>query len=336
LWGLLGFVLVAELCFFLWPYIHQFRGGSVVPPPRWTEADLLALPDDENNAWHLIGHSHDVPPFDLDRSLLGADMVPSQSSDAVDAALRQPRVAELLHQARAVRSKSALASPHTVAESTVEDFLRLLNWHDWVLVSAKRKVAREPSSAADELARLIPMWIQCANLTRYGLTYFACAAQARRDLELSLELAKVLFDEDARLRLAASIREAPALSPENVFIAEYVRAYRGLESYRVNGKKTLLRRTDLSRTLEEIDQTFLAALDGNECEERPLTQWGYNWGGKAFAKILTVPVCTYAPRFHTVTEQVGKLRSDALKALSHSPDQPLRLTPPASAAPPNP
>jgi hypothetical protein len=320
LWGLLGFVLVAELCFFLWPYIHQVRGGSVVPPPRWTEADLLALPDDEDNAWHLIGHSHDVPPFDLDGSLLGADMIPSRLIDSADAALRQPRVAELLHQARAVRAKPTLASPHTVSESIGEDLLRLPEWHHWVLLSTKLKVEKEPSTAADELAQLIPMWIQCANLARYGLTYFACAVQARRDLELSLELAKVLVDEDARLRLAASIREAPTLSPENVFIAEYVRAYRGLESYRVNGKETLLRRTDLNRTLASIDRVFLAAMAGDECEESQLTQWGYNWGGKAVAKLLTTPVCIQAPRFHTVTEQVTKLRSDALKALSNSPD----------------
>jgi len=172
-------------------------------------------------------------------------MIPSRFIESVDAALRQPRVAELLHQARAVRAKATLASPHTVAEFTGEDFLRVRAWHDWVLVSAKRNVLREPSAAADHLARLIPKWIHCANHARYGFTFFACAVEARRDLELSLELAEVLFDEDALLRLAASIREAPALSPENVFIAEYVRAYRGLESYRVNGKKTFLRRTDL-------------------------------------------------------------------------------------------
>lgn len=320
LWGLLGFILLGELCFFLWPYVHQLRGGSDVPPPRWTEADLLALPDYEDNAWHLIGHSHDLPPFDLDGALLSADMIPSRLIDSADAALRQPQVAELLHWATAVRAKPTLASPHKVAASVGEDLLRLPEWHHWVLLSAKRKVEREPSTAADELARLIPMWIECANLARYGLTYFACAVQARRDLELSLELAKVLFDEDALLRLAASIREAPTLSPENVFIAEYVRAYRGLESYRVNGKKTFLRRTDLKRTLEGIDQTFLTAMAGEECEERELRRWGYNWGGNAFAKILTAPVCTQAPRFHAVTEQVGKLRADVLNALSNPSD----------------
>jgi hypothetical protein len=247
-------------------------------------------------------------------------MIPSRLIDSVDAALRQPRVAELLHRATAVRAKPTLASPHKVAASVGEDLLRLPEWHHWVLLSAKRKVEREPSTAAGELARLIPMWIQCANLARYGFTYFACAVQARRDLELSLELAKVLFDEDARLHLAASIREAPALSPENVFSAEYVRAYRGLESYRINGKKTFLRRTDLTRTLAEIDRVFFAANAGNECEERQLTQWGYNWGGKAVAKLLTTPVCIQAPRFQTVTKQVAKLRSDVLRTLSNSPD----------------
>jgi hypothetical protein len=326
LWGLLGFILIAELSFFLWPYVHQLRGGSDVPPPRWTEGDLLALPDDEENAWHLIGRSRDLPPFNLDPSLLGADVIPSRSIETVDAALRQPRVAELLHQARAVRAKPTLASPHSVAESAGEDFLRVRAWHDWVLVSAKRDVLREPSAAADELAHLIPKWIQCANLARYGFTYFICAVEARRDLELSLELAKVLPDEDARQRLAASIREAPVLSPENVFVAEYVRAYRGLESYRLNGKKTLLRRTDWEQTLAEIDRVFLGAMAGDECEEGELTQWSYNSGGKAFAKILTTPTCAGAPRFHTVAQQVAELRSDALRALANSPD-PSRAAP---------
>ena len=318
--GLLGLLLFTELCFFLWPHVHQLRGGRDVPPPRWTEGDLLALPDDEDNAWHLIGHSHDLPPFHFYGSLLDGDTIPSHLIDTADAALKQPRVAELLHRAQAVRAKPTLASPHDLEESTAGDVLRLSEWHYWVVLSARRKLEREPSTAADELAHQIPLWIQCANLARDGLAYSVCAAQARRDLELSLVLAKILADEGARSRLVASIRNAPELSPRNALIAEYVRAYRGLESYRVNGKKTLLRRTDLNRTLEEIDQTFLAALDGNECEESQLTQWGYTWGGKAVAKLLTAPVCIYAPRFHTATEQVGKLRSDALKALSHSPD----------------
>jgi hypothetical protein len=327
--------LVAELCFFLWPYVHRLRGGSDVPPPRWTETDLRVLPDDEDNAWHLIGHSHELPPFHFYASLLDEDTIPSHLIDSADAALKQPRVAELLHRAKAVRAKPTLASPDGLDEYLGEDILRLSEWHYWLVLSAKRKLEREPSTAADELAHQIPMWIQCANLARRGITYFACAVQARRDLELSLELAKVLVDRDARSRLAASIREAPALSPENAFIAEYILAYRGLKSYRATGKRTFLRRTDLKGTLASIDQTFLAALAGDECEDRHLTQWGYNWGGKTFAYILTASVCMCSPRLHAVSEQVSKLRADVLRALSNPPDYPVHLTPPASAAPPN-
>ena len=142
---------------------------------------------------------------------------------------------------------------------------------------------------------------------------------ARRDLELTLELAKVLRDQNARARLAASIRDAPTLSPENVVIAEYIAAYRGLESYRLNGKEVFLRRTDLKRTLADIDHTFMSVMDGNLCEERDLTQWRYNWGGEVFAKILTSPVCMHAPRRLKVTEEVARLRANALSALSKGP-----------------
>jgi hypothetical protein len=315
------FLLAASLfVLLLWPCIHQIRGGGVVPPPRWTEADLLALPQDSSNVWHLIGHSHDVPPFNLDRSLLGPEMVPASAVDSVDAALQQPRIADFLHDAAEVRAQRTLASPHNFDEPTGDDFLRLPIWHDWILLSLKREIDRDPSTAANELAQLIPMWIQCANLARDGFTYLACAVQARRDLELTLELAKVLQDQDARARLAASIREAATLSSENVIIAEYITAHRGLESYRVNGKRIYLRRTDFKRTLTDIDDTFMSVMAGNACEERPLTQWGYNWGGKVFTKLLTAPVCMAAPWLIEVTEEVAKLRANVLLALSKGPN----------------
>jgi hypothetical protein len=196
------------------------------------------------------------------------------------------------------------------------DPFRLPRWHDWVLLSVKRKIEREPSTAANELARLIPMWIQCANLARDELTSFVCAVQARRDLELSLELAKVLEERDTRVRLATSIRDAPPLSAENAIIAEYITAYRGLESYRVNGKRTLLRGTDLKRTLANIDDEFTSVMAGNTCEERKLTQWSYNWGGQAFTKILTATLCAFAPRQLKVTAQVAELRVNAFAALA--------------------
>jgi hypothetical protein len=199
------------------------------------------------------------------------------------------------------------------------DIFRLPGWHDWVLLSLKRQIEREPPTAANELAQLIPMWIQCANLARDELIYFVCAAQVRRDLELSLELAKVVEDLDARARLATSIREASTLSPANVIIAEYITAYRGLEAYRVNGKRIFLRRTDFKRTLADIDHTFMSLVAGNACEERHLTQWGYNWGGKVFAYIVTQPVCVYAPKLPTVTDEVAELRADVIAALSEPP-----------------
>ncbi len=180
-WVIVASVLLLAASLFVllvWPCIHRVRGGGVVPPPRWTEANLLALPRDSSNVWHLIGHSHDVPPFNLDRSLLGPELVPASAVDSVDSALQQPRVAELMqqprvaelmHQAAEVRAKPALASPHNPEEPTGDDWLRLPIWHDWILLSLKREIDREPSTAANELAQLIPMWIQCANLARDGI-----------------------------------------------------------------------------------------------------------------------------------------------------------------------
>lgn len=310
-------LLAAAIGFLLaWPSIHWIRGGWDVPPPRWTQADLHPLPPDGSNTWHLIGHSHDLPSFNLDRSLLGSELVPAAAIDVVDAALRQPTVAELLHRASTLRATPALASPRELGKFMGNDPFRLPRWHDWVLLSVKRKIEREPSTAANELAQLIPMWIQCANLARDGLTSFVCAVQARRDLELSLELAKVLEERDTRVRLATSIRDAPPLSAENAIIAEYITAYRGLESYRVNGKRTLLRGTDLKRTLANIDDEFTSVMAGNTCEERKLTQWSYNWGGQAFTKILTATLCAFAPRQLKVTAQVAELRVNAFAALA--------------------
>jgi hypothetical protein len=324
-WGksviLASVVLVAAGIGYLsvWPSIHWIRGGWDVPPPRWTQADLHPVLQEENNTWHLIGHSGDLPPFNLDRLLLGSEPIPAAAIDAVDGALRQPRVAELLYRASAIQTTPALASPHDRGTFMGDDILRLPGWHDWVLVSVKRKIQVEPTTAANELAELIPMWIQCVNLARDALTGFACAVQARRDLELSIELAKLVVERDARARLTTSIRDAPRLSAENVIIAEYVTAYRGLESYRANGESVFLLGTDLKRTLADIDDEFASVIAGNTCEERKPTQWSYNWGGQAVARSLTVTLCVFAPRQLKVAAQVSELRAQALAALSEAP-----------------
>lgn len=312
---LLAAVVVVELCLFLWPYVHRVLGGSEVPPPRWTEADLRPLPVDEDNAWYLIPSADRIPPFHPYASLLDEARIPSHLLDSADAVLRQPSVADLLYRGRAVRAKPTMASPQDLGQFMGDDDLRLLDWHYWVLLSARRRLGLEPSTVADELARQVPTWVACANSARSGLAYLVCAIQARRDLELAVELGTVLANKSARRRLADAIDNAPSLSPRNAFIAEYVRAYRGLESSRVHGKRTFLRRTDLKRTLEGIDRVFLAAMEGRECAETILEPWGYNWGGRVLAKILTTPMCSWAAKAFDVTEGVATLRAEALRAL---------------------
>ncbi len=245
-WGKLFLVglrvmLAAGLIYFIvLPGVHWIRGGMTLPRARWSEADLVWLPPDDANAWYLVGSSQSIPDFNLDRELLGKERIPASDIDLTDAALRQPAVAHVLHQAAGVREWPQLVPPPRIDPEGATDVMRLPAWHDWVLISLKRKMDREPAAATDDLAALIPMWIQCANLARDGLNYFACAVQARRDLELVLELADTLYDQGARTRLADAIRDAPPLSSRNALIAEYVAAYRGLDSYRVNGKRTFL------------------------------------------------------------------------------------------------
>lgn len=315
----LGGLLVAGLFYFIaLPGVHRIWGGTTLPEARWSEADLVSLPPDNANAWYLVGSSQSIPDFNLDRALLGKERIPASDVDLTDAALRQPGVAHVLHQAAGVRAWPQLAPPPRIDPHEATDLMRLPAWHDWVLVSLKRKMDREPAAAADDLAALIPMWIRCANLARDGLNYFGCAVQARRDLELVLELADTLYDRGARTRLADAIRNAPPLSSQNALIAGYIAAYRGLDSYRVNGKRTFLLWTDLKRTLADIDQAFATLAAGKSCEKIEPALWHYNWGGEVFALILTSSACTAGPYGVEVTEEVGELRDRALSVLSES------------------
>lgn len=317
----LGVWLVIGLVFFIvLPGVHRIRGGTTLPAARWSEADLVSLPPDDANAWYLVGSSQSIPNFNLDRELLGRERIPASDIALTDAALRQPGVAHTLHQAASVRAWPQLAPPSRIDPYETTDVFRLPAWHDWVLLSLKRKVDREPAAAAADLAALIPMWIRCANLARDALDYSVCAVQARRDLELLLELADTLHDRGARTRLADAIRDGPPLSSRNMLIAEYIAAYRGLDSYRVNGKRTFLAWTDLKRTLADIDQAFAMLAAGKSCQEIEPQLWHYNWGGEAFAMLLTSSACVAGPYVVEVTEEVAELRDRALFVLDESPN----------------
>jgi len=317
----LGVWLVIGLVFFIvLPGVHRIRGGTTLPEARWSEADLVSRPPDDANAWYLVGSSQSIPHFNLDRALLARERIPARDIDLTDAALRQPGVAHVVHQAAGVRAWPPLAPPPRIDPYETTDVMRLPAWHDWVLVSLKRKMDREPAAAADDLAALIPMWIRCANLARDGLNYVGCAVQARRDLELVLELADTLYDQGARIRLADAIRDAPPVSFRNTLIAEYIAAHRGLDSYRVNGKRTFLLWTDLKRTHADIDEAFAMLAAEKSCEKIEPALWHYNWGGEVFAMILTSSACSAGPRVVKVTEEVAELRDRALFVLAERPN----------------
>lgn len=300
---------------FGWPSLHRILGGDTVPPPRWTEADLSPLPEPDDNAWFLVPPKDELPRFDLDGELLEESPIPPDDLPSVDAAFDRPAVAELLRRASEVEAAPSLASPVPTLDRDSGDILKLEEWHRWVFVSVKRKAESDPAAAARELGQLIRKWTECANLARHELTYLVCGHQSKRALELALRLAPTVDDPDARDALAMAIRESGTPSPRNAIIAEHLRAHDGLATYQETGKRAWLRRTDFRRTWADIDESFARVLAGDECDERDTVSWGYNWGGRLFARLLTISVCVSYPHLKRITEEVDQLRHQTLAVL---------------------
>lgn len=216
-----------------WVLLHRILGGAELPPPKWTEADVVPLPLGVENAWYVIGPLDEMPEFTIDPALWDDSVqIAKEDQVAVGAELARPEVRALLATVPAVLDRPHLVPPETF-DGTPLDLIRLQQWRWWVGLSLNSTLEQDPDAAAQLLSRLFPMWIECANSARSAIAYMVCANGAKRDLDLMLRAAEMLSqrsDAHGLELLRVAVGDTPALSPDNVTTVDYVLVYRKLAS----------------------------------------------------------------------------------------------------------
>jgi len=174
-----------------WMAAHRVLGGVEVPAPAWSEADLLPLPPEDQNAWYRIGKYSQIPYCDFESFLEAPDKrIPADMTDVVAMGLSLPEVQELLERTEGSYELDRLANPNAVAPPfSSSGAHRIGAWHAWVQLSWMQQAAHTPSNVAFKIARVIPMWTECANTSREELTYELCLRSLISDLRLAKHLA---------------------------------------------------------------------------------------------------------------------------------------------------
>lgn len=314
---LVGLVVALLLLLASWATIHRIRGGAELPPPKWSEADLVPLPPDAENAWGVIGPFAEMPDFTIDPALWDDSVpIPEDARADVDAELARPEVRALLARVPAVLGRAYLSPPDTLADPLAGD-TRTHQWRMWLALSLNRTLDNDPESAALVLSKFFPMWIQCTNSARDPITFMMCADGAKRDLDLMSRTAEsALRAGDARslelLRLATD--KTPAISSDNLMVAQYISEYRGLRSVtsELNGFQI-----DFQDTIDTLNAYFapdqMEALCATREDPRRHRLYHYNGFGKRAAKTVAGFHCVSLPHIskaiNAVTERRAKLQT---------------------------
>jgi hypothetical protein len=314
---LVGLVVAVLLLLASWGAVHRVRGGAELPPPKWSEADLVPLPPDAENAWGVIGPLAKMPDFTIDPALWDDSVpIPEEARAAVDAELARPEVRALLARVPAVLERAYLSPPDTLADPLDGD-IRTQQWRLWLGLSLNRTLDTDPESAALVLSKLFPMWIQCANSARDPITFVMCADGAKRDLDLMSRTAEsALRTRDARsLELLRSATDkTPAISSDNLMVARYIFEYRSLRSVtsEINGFLV-----DFRETLDTLNAYFapdqMEALCATREDTRTHPFYLYNGFGKRAASTVAGFHCEFLPyisnAINAVTERRAKLQT---------------------------
>lgn len=305
-----------------WVLLHRILGGAELPPPKWTEADVVPLPLGVENAWYVIGPMDQMPELTID-SALWDDSVPIPKRDraAVEAELARPEVRALMATVPAVLDRPHLVPPQTLDFAPI-DLFRLQQWRLWVGLSLNSTVEQDPGAAAQLLSKLFPMWIECANSARSAIDYMVCANGAKRDLDLMLRAAEMLLQKRHAHNLEllrAAVRDTPAISPDNVMTVDYVLEYRKLASlvseldgFQIDFKSTL----DLLNSFFEPEHA--EELCASQTDSGRLPIYEYNRNGKRAAKAVAAFHCVGRPHMMKATKAVADRRAALLERLKEA------------------
>jgi len=280
-----------------WGLLHLLSGGMEVPPPMWTEADLIALPDATDNAWVTIGPSDSLPWMETK----GKDLAPT--GPYVAAQLARPEVVELLQGAPTVLASGKYADPNAW-DLDKRDSLRLSLWHWWIAMDVAAAAHDQPEAVGRRLASLFSLSVNCANEARTVDDYRLCVELARRDLELMRDLVESTAGDESRVAdtLIAALRETPPLSDENAIKGQYVEVYR-LMTFCIDGQGWMVRvgsrlGMDLRATFTALDESFLGTSEDRcarlgEWRERNAFRraFGYNWFGETLLATASTSDC---------------------------------------------
>ena len=314
---LTGVAVLVMLATTAWAAVHRIRGGAELPPPKWTEADLVPLPPDAENAWGLIGPLDESPDFTIDPALWDDSVpIPEAAQAAVDAELARPEVRALLAEVPAVLERQYLSPPDTLADVRV-DMMQVQQWRLWVGLWLNRNLERDPELAAGVLSKLFPLWIQCTNSARDPITFALCANGAKRDLDLmfrTAESASRVGDRESLALLSAAVDDTPPISSSNLMVAQYILEYHKLASltseldgFQIDFQETL----DTLNAYFEPDQVEGLCADREETWRHPL--YHYNGFGKRAAKTVAGFHCAFLPNIskaiNAVTERRAKLQT---------------------------
>jgi hypothetical protein len=167
------------------------------------------------------------------------------------------------------------------------------------------------------LSKLFPMWIHCASSARDPITFMMCADGAKRDLDLMSRTAKsALRTRDARsLELLRSATDnTPAISSDNLMVAQYISEYRSLGSLtsELNGFQI-----DFQDTIDTLNAYFvpdqMEALCATREDPRRHRLYHYNGFGKRRSKTVAGFHCVSLPHIskaiNAVTERRAKLQT---------------------------
>ena len=317
---LVGVLVGASLVPVLWRLAHRLKGGAELPAPLFTEADLVALPPMEDNAWYVIGPSHRLPELTNAR-LVDPVAVSVARRVALDSELARPDVRALLQTVPEVLSRSTLVSPREVGGPWVDVF-RLSGWQAWVELWLGSRLAEDPRGVAEHLSKSFPLWIGCANAARATVDYLVCANEAERELRLLTRTVGRLVevgDYQTLARVERAVRSVPRISAENVRRADYILGYTVLAP-----RISLHRPVDLRATVDLFNSFYDPATATTMCETstdvRRFAFYEYNYIGKSFATLMARGFhCMGRPHVEKATNRVALERDSLLEQLQQNP-----------------
>ena len=308
----------------VWALVHVVRGGTELPPPMWTEADLIPLPEPSENAWESIGAWKTLPRLgrELALDLERGDFWAVATSPGVAAELARPEVVALLAQVPDALARTRFADPHAWDLKT-RDPIRLPIWHRWVVLSAAANMSEEPEATARTIASLFALSTDCANAARTTYDYQICARLVERSIELMLDVADSFEGKgtgEVTRALSEALRATPPLSSKNALMGQYVWVHGQITSTLQDHKWSAPLMTDLWSTFAELDESFLLDTTEDRCAVlgalRKRSSFGQLFGYNALGNMLLRDFgtfdCVHLPYVQDIENAVAEQR----KALS--------------------